>query len=170
MSPIFITGDNDKWLIKVLRTRYLYIWYVINLIENTTQFCINHFFITSEKVSNQTPIFVVGRQQNQNHYASVELMLVESQQTRESELNRTLLQRGSFIRCDTDLFMQFVWQRNVIYNVKQLEEITIFPKDSIANKKNPIFLLSSMSLLWYFIHNKVKFKSTFFNETFDIFS
>jgi hypothetical protein len=33
-------------------------------------------------VSNQTPMFVVGRQQNQNHYASVELMLVESEQTK----------------------------------------------------------------------------------------
>jgi hypothetical protein len=25
VSPIFITGDNDKWLIKVLRTKYPYI-------------------------------------------------------------------------------------------------------------------------------------------------
>jgi hypothetical protein len=77
------------------------------------------------------------------------LILVDccAQKSKESELNRTLFQSGSFIRCDTDLFMQFVSQINVIYNVEQLEEITIFPKDSIANKKNPTFSLSSMSLL-----------------------
>jgi hypothetical protein len=37
VSPIFITGDNDKWLIKVSRTRYPYILYAINLVENTTR-------------------------------------------------------------------------------------------------------------------------------------
>jgi hypothetical protein len=119
-----------------------------------THICINHFFITSETIVQQQ---LFGQQQNQNHYAFVELMLVESQQTKvQAQLCVTILNNQTHEELTREVlgFKQFkITESNSlkIFDKVGENELTLridieVISDKIQNKVNNN-LLSNLKML-----------------------